>query len=224
MAKFHVWVAPSLFRSSVGTFSKKPTFVGKLKQLRFSVGTLKAKRWLLQNTQRVNANVTDIHDNEESPLYILLSTHSERVECFLYMGGYLPRHNTTTPLTQERSYSAAGTECVFHSLYSHEHSDFKTSIHTSVCVNVQYYSCRLMSWDATTCCLTCACPYCIACTLVAHGCASWRWPAPSHSCVACAVWGARLSLVVTVVADIEGEGRVDHCVCICEQLSMGVEN
>jgi len=26
--------------------------------------------------QPVNANVTDIHDNEESPLHILLSTHS----------------------------------------------------------------------------------------------------------------------------------------------------
>jgi len=26
---------------------------------------------------------------------------------------------------------------------------------------------------------------------VAHGCTSWRWPAPSHSCVACTVSGAR---------------------------------
>ena len=138
------------------------------------------------------------------------------------MGPYLLRHNTNKPLTQERSYSTACTECVFHSLYSHKHSDFKTSIHTSVCVNVQYYSCCLMSWDATTCCLTCACPYRIAYTLVAHGCASWRWPAPSQSCVVFAVWGARLSVVV--VADIGGEGHVDHCVCICEKMSMGVEN
>ena len=97
-------------------------------------------------------------------------------------------------------------KCVFRSLYSHEHSDFKTSIHTSVCVNVWYYLCCLMSWDAMTCCLTCVCPYIIAC-------ASWCWPAPSHSCVTYDAWGARLS--VAVVADIGGEGRVDHCVCIC---------
>jgi len=51
-------------------------------------------------------------------------THSVWVECFLYMSPYLPWHNTTKPLTQERSYSAPGTECVFHSLYSHQHSDF----------------------------------------------------------------------------------------------------
>ena len=46
------------------------------------------RRWL-QNTQQVNANVTDMYDNEESPLHILLSTHSMWVECFLYMGPYL---------------------------------------------------------------------------------------------------------------------------------------
>jgi len=33
----------------VGTFSKKPAFVGKLKQLRFSVGTLEAKRFCVGN-------------------------------------------------------------------------------------------------------------------------------------------------------------------------------
>ena len=75
-----------------------------------------------------------------------------------------------------------------------------------------------MSWDAMTCCLTSARPYRIACTLVALGCASWRWPALSHSCVVCAAWGARLS--VAVVVDIGGEGRVDHFVCICEQVSI----
>jgi len=48
-ALFHVRVAPSLFFSSVGTFSQKPTFVDKLKQLRFSVGTLEAKRSCVGN-------------------------------------------------------------------------------------------------------------------------------------------------------------------------------
>jgi len=33
MAEFHIWVAPSLFCSSVSTFSKKPTFVDRFKQL-----------------------------------------------------------------------------------------------------------------------------------------------------------------------------------------------
>jgi len=79
-----------------------------------------------------------------------------------------------------------------------------------------------MSWDTTTCCLTCVRPYRIASTLVAHGCASLRWPAPNQCCVACTASGARFS--VGVVADIGGEGRVDHSVCICEQLSMGVDN
>jgi len=37
-----------------------------------------------------------------------------------------------------------------------------------------------------------------------------------------AAWGARLS--VAVVVDIRGEGRADHCVCICEHVSMGMEN
>jgi len=92
--------------------------------------------WSLQNTQRVTANVTGIHDNEGSPLHILLLTPSVWVEYFLYMWPYLPWHNTTKPLTQERSYSAPGTERVFQSIYSHEHSDFKLIIHTSVCVNV----------------------------------------------------------------------------------------
>ena len=64
-----------------------------------------------------------------------------------------------------------------------------------------------MSSDATTCCLTCVRPYRIACTLVAHGSVSWCWPDLNHSCVTCAVWGARLS--VAVVADIGGEGRVE---------------
>jgi len=32
---------------------------------------------------------------------------------------------------------------------------------------------------------------------------------------------ARLS--VAVVVDIRGEGRADHCVCICEHVSMGME-
>ena len=44
-----MWVAPSLFRSSVGTFSKKPTFVGKLKQLRVSVGTSEANHFCVGN-------------------------------------------------------------------------------------------------------------------------------------------------------------------------------
>jgi len=33
----------------MGTFSKKPAFVGKLKQLRFFVGTLEAKRFCVGN-------------------------------------------------------------------------------------------------------------------------------------------------------------------------------
>ena len=78
----------------------------------------------------------------------------------------------------------------------------------------------MSSWDAMTCCLTCARPYRIACMFVR--CASWCWPVPSHSGVACVAWGAQLS--VEVVEDIRGEGHVDHCVCICEQVSMGVEN
>jgi len=41
---FHLWVAPSLFRSSV-SFSKKIFFVGKLKQLQFSACNLEAKRF-----------------------------------------------------------------------------------------------------------------------------------------------------------------------------------
>ena len=40
MALLHIWVAPSPFRCSVGTFLKKYFFVGRLKNLRFSVGTL----------------------------------------------------------------------------------------------------------------------------------------------------------------------------------------
>jgi len=35
----------------VGTFSKKPTFVGKLKQLQFSVGNSKAKRFVVGNNK-----------------------------------------------------------------------------------------------------------------------------------------------------------------------------
>mmetsp|Transcript_96861 Transcript_96861/g.156258 ORF Transcript_96861/g.156258 Transcript_96861/m.156258 type:complete len:254 (-) Transcript_96861:256-1017(-) len=76
-----------------------------------------------------------------------------------------------------------------------------------------------MSSDATTCCLTCVRPHRIACTLVAHGSVSWRCPAPNHFCVACAVWGARLS--AAVVADIGGEGRVDHCRKWQSQIALG---
>jgi len=45
-----LWVAPSPFRCSMGTFSKKLSFVGKftdLKQSRFSVGTLQPNACLL---------------------------------------------------------------------------------------------------------------------------------------------------------------------------------
>ena len=73
-------------------------------------------------------------DRGESSLHILLSTHSLWVVGFLHMGPYLPRNNTTKPLTQERSYSALGTECVFHSLYSHEHSDFKIVLCVRQCL------------------------------------------------------------------------------------------
>jgi len=48
-AQFHIWVATSLFRSFVGTFSKKLIFVGKLKQLRVSVNTLEATRFCVGN-------------------------------------------------------------------------------------------------------------------------------------------------------------------------------
>jgi len=55
-----------------------------------------------------------------------------------------------------------------------------------------------MSWDTTTCCLTCARQYFIVTTLVVHGCASWCWPAPSHPFVVWADWGPRLSVVVVL--------------------------
>jgi len=48
-ALFHIWVAPSLSRCSVGTFSKKPPFEGRLNQSRFSVGNLKTKRFSVGN-------------------------------------------------------------------------------------------------------------------------------------------------------------------------------
>jgi len=41
-------------------------------------------QWI-QNTQRVYANVTGFEDNEESPVHILLLTHSVTVEVFLYL-------------------------------------------------------------------------------------------------------------------------------------------
>jgi len=44
-ALFHTWVSPSLLHCSVGTFSKTPSFVGRLKQLRFSVGNSETKRF-----------------------------------------------------------------------------------------------------------------------------------------------------------------------------------
>jgi len=49
---FHIWAAPSFFRFSVGAFSEKPTFVVKLKQLRFSnglAGNAQAKRFCVGN-------------------------------------------------------------------------------------------------------------------------------------------------------------------------------
>ena len=48
-ALFHIWVAPRLFRCSLGTFSKKPSRVGRLKQLRFSVGILQTQRFCVGN-------------------------------------------------------------------------------------------------------------------------------------------------------------------------------
>jgi len=50
-ALFHISVAPSIFRCSVDTFSKKHCFVGRLKQLQFSVGTSEAKCFSLGNIQ-----------------------------------------------------------------------------------------------------------------------------------------------------------------------------
>jgi len=41
----------------VGTFSKKPTFVGKLKQLQFSVGNPQAKRLCVGNIKKKNLPV-----------------------------------------------------------------------------------------------------------------------------------------------------------------------
>jgi len=51
----------------------------------------------------------------------------------------------------------------------------KKQLHTQVCASM-----------SNTSCLTCVRPYRIACTLVVHSSVSWRWPAPNHSCVACA--------------------------------------
>jgi len=48
---WHIWVAPSLFWSSVGGVSKKPPFVGRLKQFWFSVGGSETKHLSVGNIQ-----------------------------------------------------------------------------------------------------------------------------------------------------------------------------
>jgi len=133
---------------SVGEIQTNEPFVGNLKPKRPSVGdfrhscqsvgtTLLSKFWgiLVGKKQRVYANVPDIHDNEESPLHILLLTHSVEVEGFLYMWAYLPWHNTTKFRSEEQSYSTFGFGCVFHRLYSHKYNHFKKKIHTQVCAS-----------------------------------------------------------------------------------------
>jgi len=50
-AVFHIRVAPSPFRCSVCTFSKKHSLVGRLKQSQFSVGTVEAKHFSVGNIQ-----------------------------------------------------------------------------------------------------------------------------------------------------------------------------
>jgi len=42
---FHLWVALSLFRFSVDKISKKSSFVGRLKESKFSVGNFETKRF-----------------------------------------------------------------------------------------------------------------------------------------------------------------------------------
>jgi len=53
MGFFHIRVVPSVFRCSMGTFSKKPFFasVGRLEQLWFSVGYSERKRFSVGNIQ-----------------------------------------------------------------------------------------------------------------------------------------------------------------------------
>ena len=58
-ALFHIWVAPILFRCSVGTFSKKPSSVDRLKQLRFSVGKSETKRFSVGNFKHKHLSVGD---------------------------------------------------------------------------------------------------------------------------------------------------------------------
>ena len=93
-----VWV--TLKQKKMVTLKQKQPTVGNLNQnnplwvtfqhLRLSVGVYRPAEWRtglnpiflcmdcywwLQNTQRVNANVTDIHDNEESPLHTMKNPH-----------------------------------------------------------------------------------------------------------------------------------------------------
>jgi len=77
--KDHLWV----------NFKQKDHLWVNFKHFRFSVGTpLFSQFWVvLVDTKhaRVYANVTGFEDNEESPVHILLLTHSVTVEGFLYM-------------------------------------------------------------------------------------------------------------------------------------------
>ena len=98
MAEFHIWVASSLFRSSVGTFSKKHTFVGKLKQLWFSVGNTEAKP-LKQKHLFVGNSVTF---NKNNFLWVTLKQSD-----FLWVTGLL-----ITELTCVRSCGSWRASCV----------------------------------------------------------------------------------------------------------------
>ena len=87
-----LWVTLKQKQPTVGSFLPKQPTVGNLETFTSFCGCLRPGGvedwivhhifqcidcyWWLRNTQRVNANVTDIHDNEESPQHILLSTHS----------------------------------------------------------------------------------------------------------------------------------------------------
>ena len=65
-ALLHIWVARSHFRCSVGTFSKKPSFVGRLKQLRFSVGNSETTRFSVGNFKTNTKQTQNKHQTNTS--------------------------------------------------------------------------------------------------------------------------------------------------------------